>query len=64
MKGSRSQNNMQNKTVPGHRPIPQNKDDIDSRSNEEQDTKGADVTHNKKEVRSDNKMRKRKNSEE
>lgn len=49
MKGSRSQNNMQNKTEVGHRPRPQNKDDLDSRINEEQDTKGGDVTHNKKE---------------
>ena len=63
MKGSRSQNTRQNKSVPGHRPIPQNKDDIDSRSNEEWETKGDDVTHNEKEVRSDNKMRKRKNEE-
>ena len=38
-----------------HRPIPQNKDDLDSRENEEQDTKGDDVTHNEKEVRSENK---------
>jgi hypothetical protein len=59
MKGSRSQNNRQNKSMPmSHRPVPQNKDDLDSRENEEQDTKGDDVTHNEKEVRSDNKMRK------
>lgn len=32
---------------------PQNKDDIDSRSNEEQDTKGGDITHNEKEKKSD-----------
>lgn len=51
MKGSRSQNNMQNKTEAGHRPRPQNKDDLDSRVNEEQSTKGDDVTHNKKEVK-------------
>jgi hypothetical protein len=60
MKGSRSQNNRQSKSMPGHRPIPQNKDDIDSRSNEEWDTKGDDITHNRKEVKSDNVMRKRK----
>jgi hypothetical protein len=60
MKGSRSQRTMQNKSMPGHRPVPQNKDDIDSRSNEEWQTKGDDVTHNRKEVRSDNMMRKRK----
>lgn len=34
---------------------PQNKDDIDSRKNEEQDDKGDDTTHNKQETRSDNK---------
>lgn len=61
MKRSISQNNMQNKTMSGHRPMPQNKDDIDSRSNEEWQTKGNDVTHNRKEVRSDHRMRKRKN---
>ncbi|MFL5808723.1 MAG: hypothetical protein ACJ749_04330 [Flavisolibacter sp.] len=58
MKGSRSQNTRQNKTTPGHRPMPQNKDDLDSRKNEEQDTKGDDVTHNEKQVRGDNRMRK------
>lgn len=55
MKGSRGQSNMQNKSEAGHRPIPQNKDDIDSRKNEEQDDKGDDTTHNKQETRSDNK---------
>ena len=59
MKGSRSQTNMQNKQMVGHRPRPDTRDDLDSRKNEEQDTKGDDVTHNKKEVRSDNQMRKR-----
>jgi len=63
MKGSRSRNTKQNKSTPGHRPIPQNKDDIDSRSNEEWQTKGDDVTHNKKEVRSENKMQKGKNED-
>lgn len=62
MKGSRSQDNRQNKSMPGHRPIPQNKDDIDSRKNEEQETKGDDVTHNRKDVRSDNQMRRGKDS--
>ena len=58
MKGSRTQNNRQNKTEPvSHRPVPQNKDNLDSRANEEQDTKGDDVTHNEKQVRSDNRMR-------
>lgn len=35
----------------GHRPRPEIRDDIDSRKNEEQDTKGDDVTHNKKEIK-------------
>jgi hypothetical protein len=30
---------------------PENKDDIDSRKNEEQEFKGDDITHNKKEVK-------------
>ena len=61
MKNSRSQDNMQNKSMPGHRPVPQNRDDIDSRSNQEWDTKGDDVTHNKKEVHSEKASHKRKN---
>jgi hypothetical protein len=60
MKGSRMQTNMQNKQMAGHRPKPDTRDDLDSRKNEEQDTKGGDVTHNKKGVRGDNMMRKRK----
>jgi hypothetical protein len=31
---------------------PENKDELDSRKNEEQDFKGDDVTHNKKEIES------------
>lgn len=31
---------------------PENKDNLDSRENEEQDNKGDDVTHNHKEVKS------------
>lgn len=45
--------------MPGHRPQPDIRDNLDSRSNEEQDDKGDDVTHNTKEVRSDNKMHRR-----
>ena len=51
MKGSRSQTNMQNKQMIGHRPKPENRDDLDSRSNEEQDNKGDDRTHNEKETK-------------
>jgi hypothetical protein len=48
MKGSRSQNNMQNKSMVGHRPKPETRDDLDSRKNTEQSNKGGDVTHNEK----------------
>jgi hypothetical protein len=51
MKGSRAQTNMQNKQMVTHRPRPANKDELDSRKNEEQDTKGNDVTHNEKQTR-------------
>ncbi len=46
---------MQNKSMASHRPRPENKDDLDSRKNEEQDIKGTDVTHNEKQTRSDRK---------
>jgi hypothetical protein len=48
MKGSRSQNNMQNKQFMSHQPKPEVRDDLDSRSNEEQNNKGDDITHNRK----------------
>lgn len=51
MKNSRSQDTRQNKQMTGHRPKPDVRDDLDSRKNEEQQTKGTDVTHNEKEVR-------------
>ena len=54
MKGSRNQTNLQNKQMAGHRPQPDIRDDLDSRKNEEQDTKGDDVTHNKKETKRGN----------
>ena len=54
MKHSRDNSTKQNKSMPNSRmPRPQNKDDIDSRSGEEQDTKGTNVTHNKREHKSD-----------
>lgn len=46
MKGSRSQNNKQNKQFAGHLPRPEIRDNLDSRQGEEQDTKGDDITHN------------------
>lgn len=42
---------MQNKQMTGHRPRPDTRDDLDSRKNEEQDSKGNDVTHNEKETK-------------
>ncbi len=39
----------------GHKP--ENKDDLDSRKNEEQDDKGNDVTHNEKDVKSEHKKK-------
>ena len=56
MKHSRDNTTRQNKSMPNsHTPRPQNKDDIDSRSNEEWDIKGTDVTHNRKELKNDRK---------
>ncbi len=60
MKGNIGNNtSRQNRSMPNS-PVnrPQNKDDIDSRSNEEQDVKGQDVTHNKKEVRNNRQHKK------
>jgi hypothetical protein len=37
---------------------PENKDNLDSRKNEEQDFKGDDVTHNEKEHRTEPKKKK------
>lgn len=34
-----------------HKPIPEVRDNLDSRKREEQDFKGSDVTHNRKEMR-------------
>ena len=51
MKGSRSQDNRQNKQMTSHRPRPEIRDNLDARKNEEQDTKGDDVTHNDKETK-------------
>lgn len=50
-KGARSQNNMQSKQMASHRPRPDVRDDLDSRSKEEQDTRGGNETHNAKDVR-------------
>ena len=54
MKGSRSQTNLQSKQMIGHKPKPDVRDNLDSRKNEEQDRKGSDTTHNKKETKEGN----------
>jgi hypothetical protein len=41
---------MQNKQQASHRPKPEICDNLDSREGLEQETKGDDVTHNKKET--------------
>ena len=45
----------QNRPTSGQGRRAQNKDNLDSRENLEQDTKGDDVTHNRKEMKSDRK---------
>jgi hypothetical protein len=52
MKTSRSTNNMQSKQGHSHKPRPEIRDDIDSRKNEEQMSKGSDRTHNRKDTHS------------
>lgn len=56
MKTARSTNNMQSKQGRSHKPRPEIRDDMDSRNNEEQDWKGTDTTHNKKESHSKRKQ--------
>lgn len=51
MKQSRSQNTKQSKQGMTNKPRPEIRDDLDSRENEEQMTKGDDTTHNKKETK-------------
>lgn len=57
MKGSRNQENQQSKApaINNNRPRPQNKDDIDSRSNLEISDQPSG--HNRKEVQSENKKK-------
>lgn len=59
MKGNMNNTSRQNKSMPNSTQTrPQNKDDIDSRSNEEQEVKGGDITHNKKDVRNNKQQKK------
>jgi hypothetical protein len=54
MKNSRNQTSKQNKQGPSRVPKPEIRDNLDSRKNEEQDIKGSDITHNKKETKNSN----------
>jgi hypothetical protein len=51
MKNSRDQSNKQSKQGKSRVPKPEIRDNLDSRKNEEQDFKGSDITHNKKETK-------------
>jgi hypothetical protein len=53
MKNSRNQTNKQSKQGVTRIPKPEIRDNLDSRKNEEQDDKGSDTTHNKKEKHND-----------
>ena len=51
MKQSRNQNTKQSKQGMTNKPRPEIRDNLDSRENEEQNFKGDDITHNKKETK-------------
>jgi hypothetical protein len=51
MKQTRSQNTKQSKQGMTNKPRPEIRDNLDSRENEEQNFKGDDITHNKKETK-------------
>jgi hypothetical protein len=58
MKNARhDQINKQNKQGMSHKPMPEIRDNLDARSNEEQDFKGDDVTHNRKDVQNERKRK-------
>ena len=50
---STPQNNKQNPAASTSRNKPEIRDNLDSRDGEEQNDKGSDVTHNKKETKKD-----------
>ena len=51
MKTAGSQDNRQSKQGLSHKPRPEIRDNLDSRENEEQEDKGSDTTHNKKDTK-------------
>jgi hypothetical protein len=57
MKKKSSQTGKENIQFNTNRNRPENKDNLDSRKNEEQNFKGDDVTHNRKEHRKPEKKR-------
>ena len=52
MKNTKSQNTKSNPHFNANKHRPENKDDLDSREGEEQQFKGDDMTHNKKQTQS------------
>lgn len=55
MKNIQSQNSKPNPRVNSNKHRPENKDNLVSREGEEQQLKGDDVTHNKKETKTEKK---------
>ena len=61
MKNTGGSQSTQKTPAQGNRQRPDVRDDLDSRKNEEQDTKGDDVTHNKKDVQNERKGKNQQN---
>jgi hypothetical protein len=56
MKNTKPQNTKANTQFNNNKHRPENKDNLDSREGEEQQFKGDDITHNKKETKSEKKQ--------
>ncbi len=61
MKNVKAPNARPNPHFNTNKPRPENKDDLDSREGEEQQFKGTDITHNKKDTQSSRKTTGKKN---
>jgi hypothetical protein len=59
MKNIKPKNTKPNIQFNANKHRPENKDDLDSREGEEQQVKGDDITHNKKETKSSRKNTKK-----
>jgi hypothetical protein len=57
MKNLKPRNKKENITFNANKHRPENKDNLDSREGLEQDYKGDDITHNRKETKSDRKSK-------